>query len=714
MRNQVKTLQEIALKKTIKLLYKACRADGETNTKNVETILTHLFKHCYQRTIKTILNTTFGRKTILGHACKKGHTDIVKRLLDALPEDDRLDTINCTDKNGDTALMLASEYSHTEIVELLLKALPEADRSKIINHANQSGNTALMIASSCCSTETAQLLNALPGQTCTIDHIEIVKRLLDALPKNDRLDTINHTNQNGDTALMLASKIGHPEIVKQLLYALPENNRLDTINHTNQNGDTALILASKIGHAEIMKRVLDALPKNDRLAVLSHENTNGFTALMIALFYDRTEIVEILLNALPKADKLRIISHAVQGDTILRGKTALIAAATSPHENTKTVQLLVNALQDANADVPAVINHQDGNGTTALMIASSNGKTETVKLLLKILQDANADMPLAINHTSNQGRTALILASGEVYSEIVQLLLHALQDASADIPTALNHADNDGLTALRRATEFSFRNSAYNYRPSRHNHIETVRVLLAHGANLTHADTRRVASLIAPNYNPTFPKDKLLAILQNDNISWVNADYTDFSNKSRNEQDSLATLASWGVIVGNQSFVTDMISLRQNTLSLAEHTEYLRLALQAQRFEVAETLLKHLHGKYGQDNKQTVCNYLLHLMVTEHGPLPAVELLLQHGALYKPYTQAHCEEHDKSILEKHTLFQARSPLNDIVKTDVNLRLRLRKNNQTLFHVASTRGNHAVLKKIIEYSRPPTCSTSPST
>ena len=341
----------------------------------------------------------------------------------------------------------------------------------------------------------------------------------------------------------------------------------------------------------------------------------------------------------------------------MRGKTALIAAATSPHENTKTVQLLVNALQDANADVPAVINHQDGNGTTALMIASSNGKTETVKLLLKILQDANADMPLAINHTSNQGRTALILASGEVYSKIVQLLLHALQDASADIPAALNHADNDGLTALRRATEFSFRNSAYNYRPSRHNHIETVELLLAHGAHLANAEPQDIARLIAPSYNPPIPEDKLLTILQNDDISWVNADYADFSNKNHNEQNALSALASWGVIVGNQSFVTDMISLRQDTLSLAEHTEYLRLALQAQRFEVAETLLKHLHGKYGQDNKQTVCNYLLHLMVIEHGPLPAIELLLQHGAIPKQYTPAHCEEPDRSLLEKHTLFQ---------------------------------------------------------
>jgi ankyrin repeat protein len=232
-------------------------------------------------------------------------------------------------------------------------------------------------------------------------------------------------------------------------------------------------------------------------------------------------------------------------------------------------------------------------------------------------------------------------------------------------------------------------------------------VLLAHGANLTHADTRRVASLIAPNYNPTFPKDKLLAILQNDDISWVNADYADFSNKNHNEQNALSALASWGVIVGNQSFVTDMISLRQDTLSLAEHTEYLRLALQAQRLEVAETLLQHLHEKHGQNNKQTVCNYLLHLMVIEHGPLPAVELLLQHGAVPKQYTPAHCEERDRSLLEKHTLFQEQK------MADNKSPLPSKKiYEQTLFHVASARGNHAVLKKIIEYSRPPTCSASP--
>ena len=287
---------------------------------------------------------------------------------------------------------------------------------------------------------------------------------------------------------------------------------------------------------------------------------------------------------------------------------------------TQVVQLLLNALQDANADILTALNDVNDHGNSALTWASQQGDTAVVSLLIQALQYANADISTALNHRNNNGMTALMLASLKGHTKIVQLLLNALHTAGADILTAINHRSNNGMTLIRAASE--------------NGHRKIVKMLLAHGANLANANPLKIARLIAEDNKPAIAEEKLHMILQNGNLAWVGEVFANFDNKSKTELVSLNALASWGIILGNESFVAKMISCKRGNLSSVECTEYLRLALQAQKFSVAQTLLEYQPENIADviTHRQIILNYLLHLMVIEKGALSSIIFLLEQGA----------------------------------------------------------------------------------
>jgi ankyrin repeat protein len=117
----------------------------------------------------------------LPNAASHGDLKKVQRLLNQGID------VDSTDKDGDTALILASEEGHLDIVNLLLEM-----NAKLDIQATEGGNTALI----CASAE---------------GHLEIVKALL---TKNANVDI---QNQYGCTAVMLSSDPGHLEVVRALV-----------------------------------------------------------------------------------------------------------------------------------------------------------------------------------------------------------------------------------------------------------------------------------------------------------------------------------------------------------------------------------------------------------------------------------------------------------------------------------------------------------------
>ena len=298
-----------------------------------------------------------------------------------------------------------------------------------INYQNEQGNTALMLASE-------------GGQ------YHVVKLLLLHKDLN-----INIQNNTGMTALMLASCYGHHQVVELLLSKDPD------INIQNNDGWTALMLASRYGHHQVVELLLIKDPD------INIQKNDGWTALMLACRNGHHQVVVLLLIKNPDIN--------VQNNN---GVTALIFASANGHH--QVVELLLSKGPDINIQDndgwTALMNvcrngyYQVGelllckdpdiniqnNGWTPLMLASANGHHEVVELLLSKEPD--------INIQNINGWTALMLASCYGHQQVVKILLSKDSD--------INIQNNDGWTGLMLA--------------SRYGHHQVVKLLLSNDPDI--------------------------------------------------------------------------------------------------------------------------------------------------------------------------------------------------------------------------------------
>ena len=144
----------------------------------------------------------------------------------------------CTDKLNWTALMYASALGNTEIIKLLLDCIPEAERADYIRQKNNYGETALMYASQS-------------------DNAEVVKLLLEHIPEAERAEYVRQKDSYGWTALMYVSPSGNTEVVKLLLEHIPEAERAEYVRRKDNYGFTALTYASVSSKTEVVKLLLE-------------------------------------------------------------------------------------------------------------------------------------------------------------------------------------------------------------------------------------------------------------------------------------------------------------------------------------------------------------------------------------------------------------------------------------------------------------------------
>ena len=214
-------------------------------------------------------------------------------------------------------------------------------------------------------------------EAVTAGHNEAVEFLL-------QLETVNidHTNEEGKTALMLACERGHDDIVHSLLSA--EAN----VNLQDNNGWTALMRASEHNHISIINMLLQA-NANPQL-----KKSNGSNALMIASGYGNYEVVELLISI--------GVDYKYQRED---GWNAFMFACQKGH--TQIVELLLKEQVDPNV--------QNKDGWNAFMSACKNGHTQIVELLLKEQVDPNVQ--------KEDGCNAFMLACQNGHTQIVELLL---------------------------------------------------------------------------------------------------------------------------------------------------------------------------------------------------------------------------------------------------------------------------------------------------
>jgi len=268
---------------------------------------------------------TYGQ-TPLMYACRKGHVEVVRELLDLGA------SINLVSSLGLTALLEAIAQDHEEIVGVLL----ETDRLDLNTiNLKDHNRTPLMAAAN-------------------LGFFSIVARLLEY-----KVD-VNQQDSDGLTALSLAC-LGRSFITVNLLL----KNRGINLNSADRIAErSALILAAEINESAIIELLLQ------NGADPTQKDRQGGTAALRAVDWGSCEAVETMLRS-----DVEIDLFVVDMD----GRGLMHSASVNGHP--RIVRLLIENGLDPNL--------KDNNGLTPLHDASASGSVEVTQTLLELGADSS-------------------------------------------------------------------------------------------------------------------------------------------------------------------------------------------------------------------------------------------------------------------------------------------------------------------------------------
>ena len=388
--------------------------------------------------------------TALMIACRTSSTDsstIVQLLLEAGADPNaQIKSHTNSIIIGATALMFASRHASLETVKFLLqfKADPNimtrdwnltalffaitSARPVIVNELIKAGaitNNRYNLG------KYGITINLAPSQLCanvlfeknlTVEQLsketqmspQQIAHLLEKIKDEDIVETLQvlleteaqvDDNDDDTFSLIIASSVGNAQAVELLLQnGYNPNTPSSLYNLINEIPPAsipaewnALMTACYNGHTQVVQKLL----ADERIDV-NFQLSNGCNALIYCSLLGHTQIVELLLK-----EKVDLNTKAGNGIN------ALIAACVLKTENSKIVQLLLEAGADPNAESLSNVGW-----TTALVSACQKGHLRSVQLLLEANADPNIHHPVT-------NCTALGIAIYEVQPEIIQALLEA-------------------------------------------------------------------------------------------------------------------------------------------------------------------------------------------------------------------------------------------------------------------------------------------------
>jgi ankyrin repeat protein len=253
------------------------------------------------------------------------------------------------------------------------------------------------------------------------------------------------TNRLGVTPLWMASLYGYPALVDALLKAGAK------VDQRSPTGETALMLASKNGNVAAIARLIDA-----GADVNAKEELRGTTPLMwaadegnaaaVKLLIDRGAEVAARSNVAATVYTLLVYQTAtLKGDSLLAKRFAARPG---------------NHLEDHEPYAGAL---------TPLAFAVRRNAMDAARVLV----DAGAD----VNDVTGAAWSPLLIAIQNRYYRLAMFLL----DRGAD-PNLANHR---GWTPLYIAVDNrNIENGDYPWRKPDMDHLEVIRALIDHGANV--------------------------------------------------------------------------------------------------------------------------------------------------------------------------------------------------------------------------------------
>ena len=287
--------------------------------------------------------------------------DNFQTVVNAMSKDQQLAAMKITNNLGDTVLHEACY--NLEAIKSILALYPDPERLTAMMLPNIAGNTLLhlvvrsnwMVAPAVLRLYpehvrlAALLLKNHQGQTVlhAADNLDANLAIIEALPKNQRVDALNAIDRNGNTILHIKNpplyrsnftdtflalvliypmdqradalkkkndagkNVLHEENfflecdLKVILNALPQAHRFDVIADKNENDETILHLTAYHAPSVIID-IIESLPEDQRLPALRIENNQGITPLYL-LEQETPNILAFILNALPDEERTMML-----------------------------------------------------------------------------------------------------------------------------------------------------------------------------------------------------------------------------------------------------------------------------------------------------------------------------------------------------------------------------------------------------------------------
>ncbi|ESU40242.1 Ankyrin repeat protein [Giardia duodenalis] len=326
-----------------------------------------------------------------------GNVDLVK---------DNLHEKGCNDITGMTALMWAAQQGHREPVEVLIeheKGLKDNKGNTAFMHAlkNKHEDVAVILSKQEAPSWTSLMCAAFTGNT------EIAGK---------HLSERNRKNSDGDTALMIAARVGHGTVVELL----------DPID---EHDVTALMRAAARGDTEMVE-LLIPIQKGAK-------DKDGNTAFTHAL--NNSHVDAALLLREYEAPSWTLPMHAALIGDIETVRSHLRRRSCCKNNIDRNAVLII-AAKAGHKDIVELLDHTDERGVTALMRAAERGDVEAVRVLIPLQKGRKT-------RYFYDNRTALMMAAAYGYTEAVGLLVeHEGGVQNEHGKTALMHAAENGHT----------------------------------------------------------------------------------------------------------------------------------------------------------------------------------------------------------------------------------------------------------------------------